>query len=252
MNSIISVALTTDPAQHARLQALQLAFAQVCNALAPVVQSTGCWNRVALHHLAYKAMRQRFPALGSQMVCNALYSVSRASRLVYQHPQSPFNLQRLAGKPLPTLRFLPQSPVYFDRHTLSLKAGQASMYTLDGRMRFNLPLAEQDEQRFRTARLREIVLLSIDDGFVLSFSFGETADGADSAEGSGSAAAADAAALASGSSELPQYLVVMRGPAVAEGSSTVDVGSSDLNPAPTQPSADKHPSQHPGAAHAAT
>ncbi len=34
------------------------------------------------------------------------------------------------------------------------------MYTLDGRMRFNLPLAEADELHFCAARLREIVLLS--------------------------------------------------------------------------------------------
>ncbi len=207
MNSTLRIRLETTPAQHAKLLELQGVFAAVCNALAPVVQSTGCWNRVALHHLAYKALRQQFPALGSQMICNALYSVSRASRLVYQHPQSPFNLQRLAGRPLPCLRFLPQSPVYFDRHTLSLKAGQASMYTLDGRMRFNLPLAEADELRFRTARLREIVLLSSEDGFVLSFSFAGPEDGAEPAA---SAADADAAALATGANELPQYLVVLQ------------------------------------------
>jgi NTE family protein len=46
--------------------------------------------------------------------------VSRTCRIVYQDRNSPFNLQRLAGRPLPLLRFLPQSPVYFDRHTLTL------------------------------------------------------------------------------------------------------------------------------------
>ena len=74
MNSSLRIRLETTPAQHVKLLELQGAFAAVCNALAPVVQSTGCWNRVALHHLAYKAMRQQFPALGSQMICNALYS----------------------------------------------------------------------------------------------------------------------------------------------------------------------------------
>lgn len=253
MNSVLRIRLETTPAQHAKLLELQGAFAAVCNALAPVVQSTGCWNRVALHHLAYKAMRQQFPALGSQMICNALYSVSRASRLVYQHPQSPFNLQRLAGKPLPRLRFLPQSPVYFDRHTLSLKAGQASMYTLDGRMRFNLPLAEPDELRFRTARLREIVLLSSDIGFVLSFSFGNAGDGA---EASDSAAAADAAAMASGSSELPQYLVVMHGAdALGAEASTAATASAAPVPVPVlvpvAPVAPFPVTSNPGAAQAA-
>lgn len=204
MNSSLSIRLDTSTEQNARLLQLQALFAEVCNALAPLVQRTRCWNRVALHHLAYRSMREQFPALGSQMICNALYSVSRVSRLVYQHPQSPFSVARLAGQPLPRLRFLPESPVYFDRHTLSLKQGQASMYTLDGRMRFNLPLAPEDEHRFRTAKLREIVLRRRDSSFELSFGFGDGESPAD---------ATDEAQALAGLSELPQYLLVVRDPA---------------------------------------
>jgi hypothetical protein len=210
MNSLLHIRLETTPAQHAKLLELQAAFAQVCNALAPVVQQTGCWNRVALHHLAYRNMREQFPALGSQMICNALYSVSRASRWVYQHPSSPFNLTRLAGRPLPRLEFLPESPVYFDRHTLSLRDGIASMYTLDGRMRFNLPLAPADEQRFRTARLREVVLQHRDNQFQLSFTFGD--DAADPLTSAQREAAAD---------EMPHYLLVLHGGATAEAAQNV-------------------------------
>ena len=135
MNSSVSIRLDAQPAQFERLKALQAAFAQVCNELAPVVQRTRVWNRVALHHMTYRDLRARYPALGPQMVCNAIYSVSRSSRLVYQHPTSPFNLARWGDKPLPLLRFLDVSPVYFDRHTLSVKDGRLSMYTLDGRMK---------------------------------------------------------------------------------------------------------------------
>ena len=202
MNSIISVALTTDPAQHARLQALQLAFAQVCNALAPMVQQSKCWNRVALHHMAYKALRQRFPDLGSQMVCNAIHSVSRSCRLVYQHPKSPFNLQRLAGKSLPTVHFLPQSPVYFDRHTLSLKDGQVSLFTLDGRMRFHIALPPDAEARFRTEKLREVVLRSSANQFSLNFLFAQAA--ADEHPGAADADANPASAPSSDTSTLPE------------------------------------------------
>src|SRR6185369_17991036 len=114
---------------------------------------------------------QQFPDLGSQMICNAIYSVSRSCRLVYQHPQSPFNLARLGDAGLPRLHFLPQSPVYFDRHTLSIKDGQISMFTLDGRMRFQLDLSADNEHRFRNEKLREIVLSSKDESFLLSFYF---------------------------------------------------------------------------------
>ena len=169
MNSPLHILLTTTPEQTARLQALQVAFAELCNALAPVVQQTRCWNRVALHHITYHDLRQRFPQVGSQMVCNAIYSVSRTCRLILQHPNSPFNVAAHPDRPLPLLQFLPSAPVYFDRHTLSLKDGLLSMYTLDGRMRFQLTLKAEDELRFQREKLREIVLARTPQGYQLSF-----------------------------------------------------------------------------------
>lgn len=172
MNSTLRISLDTNPTQMANLVALQHAFSEVCNALAPVIQSTRCWNRVALHHLTYKQLRERFPAMGSQMVCNAIYSASRTSRLVYQHPQSPFNVGRLGDKPLPLLRFSSTCPVYFDRHTLSVKEGQLSMYTLEGRIRFHLALRAADEAQFHELKLREVVLTRTPTpGFALAFTF---------------------------------------------------------------------------------
>lgn len=172
MNFLLRIPLNASPEQLASLRALQQAFAQVCNALSPQVQQSRCWNRVTLHHLTYKRLREQFPAMGSQMVCNAIYSVSRTSRLVYQHPDSPFNLSRLGDKPLPLLRFADTCPVYFDRHTLSVKEGQLSMYTLDGRIRFHLALRPEDEASFHEKKLREIVLSrTATDSFELSFLF---------------------------------------------------------------------------------
>ena len=172
MNSLLRISLNGSPGQLASLRALQQTFAEVCNALAPLIQQARCWNRVTLHHLAYKQLRERFPAMGSQMVCNAIYSVSRTSRLVYQHPDSPFNVNRLGDKPLPLLRFTDTCPVYFDRHTLSVKDGRLSMYTLDGRIRFHLALQPDDEASFHEKKLREIVLSRTALGsFELSFLF---------------------------------------------------------------------------------
>jgi len=54
MNSLLRIPLRASPDQVERLEALQKGFAQVCNALAPLVQQTRVWNRVALHHLAYR------------------------------------------------------------------------------------------------------------------------------------------------------------------------------------------------------
>jgi hypothetical protein len=170
MKSVIRVPLNTTPEQYARLQALQTAFAQVCNALAPEVQRSRVWNRVALHHLHYRTLREKFPALGSQMVCNAIYAVSRTSRLIFQTPASPFSLAKLGNKPLPLMQFADSCPVYFDRHTLSIKANKLSLFTLDGRMHFELTLPEEQLLLFRVAKLKEIVLTRrLDNAYELAF-----------------------------------------------------------------------------------
>lgn len=179
MNVVLRVPLNVDAEQSARLVELQTVFAQACNALAPLVQKTGVWNRVALHHMAYKSLREQFPQLGSQMVCNAIYSVSRHCRLAFQSPGSPVHLSKLAGRPLPTLRFLDSCPVYFDRHTLSLKDRQLSMYTLDGRMRFQLDLRLEDVKNFHEKKLREIALTRRDGSFQLVFLLGDEGDEAE-------------------------------------------------------------------------
>ena len=186
MNTLLHVPLKADAAQVQRLQDLQKGFARVCNALAPLVQQTRVWNRVALHHMAYRQLREQFPEMGSQMVCNAIYSVSRAGRLVYQHPLSRFNLERLGSKPLPLMRFADSCPVYFDRHTLSVKGGQLSMFTLDGRMRFQLALGPQDEARFHTQKLREVLLTRRRDGiYELAFLLSGVQPGGAGAPGAG-------------------------------------------------------------------
>ena len=199
----LRIPLHVAPDQVARLQALQAGFARVCNALALLVQQTRVWNRVALHHLAYRQLREQFPEMGSQMVCNAIYSVSRTARLVFQHAQSPFNLALLGDRPLPLLRFADSCPVYFDRHTLSLKAGQLSMFTLDGRMRFQLALSAQDEERFHSQKLREVVLSQRPDGvYELTFLLLS----ADAAEAAAPGDALGAHAGAAG--EIPEYIMV--------------------------------------------
>jgi hypothetical protein len=182
INHILSVQLHVNDEERARLVALQQAFSEICNALVPVVCQTRCWNRVGLHHLTYHALRTRFPRMGSQMVCNAIYSVSRAYRIA----------PRAAEKPLPFLKFLPSAPVFFDRHTISIKDDQLSMYTLDGRIRFGFAVPQKILDVFSQERLREIVLHRQGETFSLSFCM-QGENEADTAR----------------SGELPEYLVLL-------------------------------------------
>lgn len=203
MEFILRIPLNTSEIQAKRLKELQKGFTQLCNALAPIVQSTRIWNRVALHHLAYRDLRQQYPAMGSQMVCNAIYSVSRTCKQVFQNPRSPFHLDKLGSQRLPLLRFDDNCPVYFDRHTLSLKAGQLSMFTLDGRMKFELPLAPDIEQRFHSQKLKEVMLQRRKNGcFELTFSLSQQLDSPTQEPADNSNAAYNSKA------ELPEYVFV--------------------------------------------
>lgn len=187
----IELQLNLTAEQKLRLARLQSVFAQACSSLGPLVQETRCWNRVALHHLTYRRLRTDFPELGSQMACNVIYSVSRSARLVYQSRNSPWNLERLAGRKLPLLQFADSAPVYFDRHTLSLRDGRLSMFTLDGRIKFDIGLSEAHLRHFQESKLREIVLGRDKDDYFLTFRFG------------------DAESAAEVSDDFPQYILVV-------------------------------------------
>jgi len=52
----------------------------------------------------------------------------------------------------------------FDRHTLSIKGTKLSLFTLDGRMHFELTLPEEQLLLFKVAKLREISLTRRLDG----------------------------------------------------------------------------------------
>ena len=169
MKSMILFPLNTTPEQLERLVALQQAFSQVCNAISPIAQTNNCWNRVALHHLVYKAMREQFPNIGSQMICNAIYSVSRTYRTWAAMVKA--GVHKGSDKQLPKLVFLPSAPVFFDRHTLSIKDGRLSMFTLDGRMQFAFDLNKAKQEHFANAKIKEIVLVRKPKNFELQFSF---------------------------------------------------------------------------------
>jgi hypothetical protein len=190
-----SIPLQAGPEQVARLAALQALFVQACNSLTPLVRETHCWNRIGLHHMTYRQLRERFPQLGSQMACNAIYSVSRACRMVYQSHASPWLVTRRPDKPLPLVAFDKGSPVFFDRHTLSLRDDAISMFTLDGRIRFEINLSAEQRAHFLNDRLREVVLQQSAGAFHLAFVF----------------TPADAEELPdTQSANLPEYLVVQQ------------------------------------------
>jgi IS605 OrfB family transposase len=134
MHRTASIKLDTTPEQAKRLAALQAAYADACNRLVPVVIEHRCWNRVALHQRTYTRLRQETP-LGSQMTCNAIFSVCKA-----------YKAQRELGRirkevPVPALNFR-RASIHFDKRTYTLTGDTLSLYTLDGRIAVRMILGD--------------------------------------------------------------------------------------------------------------
>ena len=151
----LSINLNLDQQGTDRLSALQARFAQACLATHGVASQHNCFSRVALHHLAYKPVREAFADLGAQLVSNAIYVVSAAAKNGAQ-----------ALKPE---AFGDSLPVVLDRRTVSLTNGQLSLFTLEGRLRLNLKISPEVQQLFEGGELKEIHLQRGAQGFSLVF-----------------------------------------------------------------------------------
>ena len=152
MMRTVSIRLDVTLDQSARLHALQHAYVDACNLLVPVVQARRCWNRVDLHRLAYRQLRQQ-TALGAQMVCNAIFSVCKAYR-------SQRALGRIDPKvPVPVLCFN-RSSVHFDRRTYTLRGETLSLNTLRGRVLVQMILGDHQKRMMNAGIPKEAELVS--------------------------------------------------------------------------------------------
>src|SRR5262245_3670355 len=126
MQKTASIKLDLTQTQAAALADLQRAYTDACQYLVPLVVANRCWNRVELHKFAYAELRAATP-LGSQMCCNAIFSVCKAYK-------SQNALGRIAAVTVPEIRFR-RAAVHFDKRTYSLKGDTLSLYTLTGRIK---------------------------------------------------------------------------------------------------------------------
>lgn len=145
------IKLSTSPEQFTALLTLRSAYADVCNRLVPLVLEHRCWNRVALHRHSYSRLRAEL-ALGSQMTCNAIFSVCKAYR-------AQAALGRIgAGKPLPCIHFK-QASVHYDKRTYRFVGESLSLYTLRGRTIVGMRLGDHQRRILESGRVREADLI---------------------------------------------------------------------------------------------
>ena len=135
MKRTISLKLVLTSDQSDRLVETQKAFAKACNEVVPFCSENRCWNQVALHHLSYYSVRESIPGLGSQMVCNAIKKVSSSYKA----------LKIKKSEEVPTVTFRENTSVHYDKRTYTLKAGEVSLFSMEGRIR--CPFVARDFQQ---------------------------------------------------------------------------------------------------------
>jgi len=145
-----SIRLSVTCAEAAALHALRTAYADACNRLVPIVREQRCWNRVGLHNRAYSRLRAETP-LGSQMACNAIYSVCKT----YKAQKA---LGRISKDAVPLVRF-DRASVHYDKRTYTLKHDALSLNTLKGRIRVALTPGEHQQRVLKSGRPKEAELV---------------------------------------------------------------------------------------------
>jgi putative transposase len=144
----ISIKLLTTTRQAALLSELREAFSTACNSIVPHVIEKRCWNRVALHGLVYDKIKKE-NLLGSQMICNAIFAVCKSYKALQV-------LGKIAqDKEIPKVSFR-RGSIHFDKRTYSFtKSGQLSLYTLQGRVKVDFVMGEDQKRFFSSGLLKE-------------------------------------------------------------------------------------------------
>jgi putative transposase len=148
----IPIKLILTKEEASRFKLLEQEYANACNLIVPEVVKNRCWNRVALHNLVYSRLRS-ITKLGSQMVCNAIFSVCKA----YQAQKELGKI--LKDSPIPNITFKNRS-IHFDKRTYSLThSGKLSLYTLDGRVKVSFKIGNYQKKLLEQGAPKEAELI---------------------------------------------------------------------------------------------
>lgn len=160
--------LNSTKSQDEALSRLHEMFVSLCTRIFELGQINSCFSRVGLHHLTYRQMRLEYPEIGSQMVCNGIYLVSRVCKAWDDFLKK--NLHLHPSNVVPGITFLPSTPVVYDSHTLSIKGHRISLLAIDGRLHFDFALSAEEQAIIGGSKIRWIQLLKKKKKYYLEFS----------------------------------------------------------------------------------
>ena len=144
-----SIRLDVTPEQMAALVAVRAAYADACNRLVAIVIEHRCWNRVALHKLAYTRLRNETP-LGRKWLATRSFRYAR-------HTGHKRNLGT-SGKVRQCPQSVSKGSVHYDTRTYTIKGDTVSLNTLNGRIVVPLMLGQHQHRLLQGGALKEAEL----------------------------------------------------------------------------------------------
>ena len=153
LNRTVCVRLLISPEDSVKLSETHALYRDACNLVVPIVcknKVSRLWQLFALHHAAYSKIREIFPALGAQLACNVIRSVSSAYKTeLANHPQ------QLKQPELKTIRFKNPS-VHLDKNTITYREdGTVSLYTMKGRVEATLAPGDHQTALLTSSKRKE-------------------------------------------------------------------------------------------------
>lgn len=119
----------------------------------PIVQKHHVWNKVALQKHVYHAILRATTQLGAQMCLKVIARVCQAYKALKE------NKRIKQGQPVPAINFN-RSSVHFDKRIYSIKNNILSLYTLSGRIKIALNLAEHQKRILENGVAKEADLIA--------------------------------------------------------------------------------------------
>jgi len=150
MKRTISLKLVLTQEQSNSLLETQKMFSKACNQIVPHAVENRCWNRVALHHHSYYALRESMPSLGSQMTCNAINKVC----LSYKSLKI-----RKKDDEVKIIKFSSNTSVHYDKRTYSLKEDTLSLFSINGRIKCKFKIGDFQKEHIEIGTVKEAELI---------------------------------------------------------------------------------------------
>lgn len=158
MKRTISLKLILFEEQKQALLETRKGVSQTCNEIVSFVVEHRCWNHVALHNLCYTSVREKIPAVGSQMVCNAIRKVCASYKV----------LKIKKSNPVPEISFRERGSVHYCARTFSIKENTVSLFSVSGRIRCEFKIGPRQAEYLMTGKTKEAELIKKNNDWFLN------------------------------------------------------------------------------------